>query len=584
VADGILDFKLALPRNKLDQGEFHDKFGVFTDTEGNQISFNGSYNDSIQGTRNYESIKIFCSWHPVLSLLVDADASRFESLWHNKDPNVEVYDLPEAAHARIVHLRKMDRPYPVPDSKKLVMLREDKSEKESQYNIKPSIPNDVELRDYQNEAINNWFKNNGRGTLKMATGSGKTIVGLAIASRLYEKLGLEALLIVCPYRHLVTQWQREARKFGIEPLLAFESRKKWVDWLTANLSAKAYKKGFLTVITTNATFTKETFQTKLKYFPKKTLLIADEVHNLGAKHLREALPDNIKLRLGLSATPERWFDDAGSEAIFNYFGPVLEPQFTLKDALEKKALVPYRYYPILVYLTDAEIEQYLAITAKIGQLLAGKKVDEDDPAMTSLLTQRSRLVAVASNKLDALRELMSKKSDDSHMLFYCGDGSVEEESSKEVSRHVDVVCKLLGSELGFRVDTYTAETPLEERESLRERLDSGELQGLVAIRCLDEGVDIPSIKSAVILASSSNPRQFIQRRGRILRPAHGKESAEIFDMIVVPPVEGVVSDTQRNLMRKELKRFAEFADLALNSGDARAKIIEIQKQFDLFDI
>ena len=111
VADGILDFKLALPRNKLDQGEFHDKFGIFTDSEGNQVSFNGSYNDSVQGTRNYESIKIFCSWHPVLDLLVKADNERFERLWNNKDPNVQVFDLPEAARASIVRLRSYDRPY-----------------------------------------------------------------------------------------------------------------------------------------------------------------------------------------------------------------------------------------------------------------------------------------------------------------------------------------------------------------------------------------------------------------------------------------------------------------------------------------
>ena len=123
IADGILDFKLALPRNKLDQGEFHDKFGIFTDTEGNQVSFNGSYNDSVQGTRNYESIKIFSSWHPVLALLVNSDAERFERLWSNADPNVEVFDLPEAVQARIVRLRTQERPYPEPDSMQLNLLR-----------------------------------------------------------------------------------------------------------------------------------------------------------------------------------------------------------------------------------------------------------------------------------------------------------------------------------------------------------------------------------------------------------------------------------------------------------------------------
>ena len=198
--------------------------------------------------------------------------------------------------------------------------------------------------------------------------------------------------------------------------------------------------------------------------------------------------------------------------------------------------------------------------------------------------QRARLIGSAANKLQALRELMRSRLDTTHTLFYCGDGSVEEETAKS-SRQVEAAARILGVELGYRVNTYTAETPLDEREHLRQQFERGELQGLVAIRCLDEGVDIPAIQNAVILASSSNPRQFIQRRGRVLRPHLGKERATLFDMIVMPPaLDRQTWDVERNLLRKELKRFVEFADLADNAGEAREKLLAVQTQYGLLDV
>jgi superfamily II DNA or RNA helicase len=172
-----------------------------------------------------------------------------------------------------------------------------------------------------------------------------------------------------------------------------------------------------------------------------------------------------------------------------------------------------------------------------------------------------------------------------HTLFYCGDGSVEDDVTQDSIRQLEAVTRLLGNELGYRVNTYTAETPLEDREDLRQQFETGELQGLVAIRCLDEGVDIPAIQSAVILASSRNPRQFVQRRGRILRPAPRKQRAELFDMIVIPPDLGKQSlETERGLFRRELQRFAEFADLADNAGEARSRLLPLQDRYGLMDI
>ncbi|MGB7893651.1 MAG: DNA phosphorothioation system restriction enzyme [Microcoleus sp.] len=448
------------------------------------------------------------------------------------------------------------------------------------------MPPSLQLRQYQRVAVANWFANQGRGTLKMATGSGKTITALAIATELYNKINLQVLLVICPYCHLVNQWARESEKFGLKPILAFDSARSWQNKLAAGLyEVRSGDRAFLTIITTNATLMGDSLRSQLRYFPEKTLIIGDEVHNLGAPRLGESLPRNIGLRLALSATPERHFDEQGTEAILDYFGPVLQPELTLADAIRQKALVHYLYYPILVELTEAETRKYSRLTQKIGWALWGDEKVEENDALTTLLMQRARLIGAAANKLVALRELMIHRLDTAHTLFYCGDGAIEGGTRRNNNRQLTETAKLLGSELGYRVNTYTAATPLAERERLRQQFESGELQGLVAIRCLDEGVDIPAIRNAVILASSSNPRQFIQRRGRILRPHPGKERATLFDMIVLPPDLGRETlEVERNLLRKELKRFLEFADLADNAGEARVKLLQLQKRYGLLDI
>ena len=450
----------------------------------------------------------------------------------------------------------------------------------------PRIPSSIQLRQYQQQAIASWFANNGRGTLKMATGSGKTITALAIACELYKQIGLQVLLVVCPYRHLVSQWAREGEKFGLQPILAFENVRNWQSQLsTALYNVRAGNQLFVTVITTNSTLIGDGFQSQLKYFPDKTLIIGDEAHNLGAPRLEQSLPRTIGLRLGLSATPERHFDEQGTEFIFDYFGSVLQPELTLADAIRQGALVHYLYYPILVDLTEAEAQAYARLTTRIGWVLNSKESNFDSDALTPLLMQRARLIGAAANKLKALRELMASRLDTSHTLFYCGDGSVEGEVSQESDRQLAAVTRMLGVELNYRVNTYTAKTPLAQREKLRQQFETGELQGLVAIRCLDEGVDIPAIQTAVILASSSNPRQFVQRRGRILRPYPGKERATLFDTIVLPPeLDRQTWEVERNLLRKELKRFVEFADLADNAGEARIKLLDLQKKYGLLDI
>jgi DNA phosphorothioation system restriction enzyme len=459
----------------------------------------------------------------------------------------------------------------------------------------PQIPPTIQLRNYQKEAIASWFANQGRGTLKMATGSGKTITALAIATELYQKMGLQVLLVICPYRHLVTQWGRECEKFNLQPILAFETVYNWQSLLSTQIyNIVAGNQSFLTVITTNSTLIKDSFQSQVRYFPQKTLIVGDEVHNLGSDRLEESLPRHLGLRLGLSATPERHFDELGTQSIFTYFGSVLQPELNLGDAIRLGALVHYLYYPILVELTEAESISYHKLTTRIGWALS-KNPDihiDDNELLTGLLIQRARLIGNAQNKLTALKEIMSTRLNTSHTLFYCGEGSVPSLDSEdpnqipqspiEKERQLTAVSRILGLELGYRINTYTAETPIQHREELRRQFETGELQGLVAIRCLDEGVDIPAIQTAVILASTSNPRQFIQRRGRILRPYPGKDYATLFDTIVIPPnLNREPLEIERNLLRKELKRFLEFAQLANNAESACATLRKVEAQYGL---
>ena len=573
IADGILDFKLALPRNKLEHGEFHDKFGVFTDAGGHQVSFNGSYNDSIQGTLNYESIKIFCSWQTAFADIVQADIERFEQLWHNLDPNVQVFDLPEAARARIVRLRTKERPYSKPSMEALSLSRETSVVYQVHHPAYLSVPSHIALRDYQIEAIDAWFGAGCRGLFEMATGTGKTITALGASIKLYAKEKRLALVIACPYQHLVDQWYDEAISFGYTPLRAYRSRTTWLDDLNDRVLSYNYQDiDNLCVITTHSTFSTDHFQKTVERIKGPTLLIADEAHHLGAEQRRRYYPQGVRFRLALSATPDRWYDDVGTAALRAYFGTTVF-ELSLADAIGL-SLTPYYYYPVLVELTFEELEKYRVLSKKIGQLIARNK-DRDDEQLTRLLIKRARLLNTASNKLETTSDLVSQQPEMKHSLFYCAPGQIDD------------VVHILGWEKRLQVHRFTARENIPTRQRLLRDFAEGKLQALVAMHCLDEGVDVPSTRTAYILASSSNPRQFIQRRGRVLRKSPGKDFATVYDLITVPPpiseFDEVSRRAERSILRRELSRFAEFADSALNTQVAYDVIWDLADQFGVLD-
>jgi len=564
VADDILDFRLALPRNKLQGGEFHDKFGIFTDADGNRVSFNGSYNESIQGTRNYESIRVFSSWNSPYAPLVQADYERFDRLWNNLDSNVQVYTLPDAARASILKLRLGSRPYNLPNKNILTPSV-----------TEPRVPPELALRDYQLDAIEAWFANQCRGVLEMATGTGKTKTSLSAMARLYDRNRRLAVIIAVPYQHLVDQWFEDAKAFGLQPILAYKRKADWLNKLHQHvLEYNRNDRKIISVITTHTTFIDSDFQNIISGLQAPCLLIADEVHHLGAARSRAALPENISARLGLSATPDRWYDDSGTVALQSYFGDTVF-RLDLDDAIKRGILVPYLYYPKVVELTLDEMVEYQEISEQISKLAAILSTKHDEALedrLEILLFQRTRLLNSASEKLTALKALISKTPDAQHTLFYCA------------PEQIDQVCHIVGWEHGWNINRFTAEEDNDERQRLLADFASCNVQALVAMKCLDEGVDVPSTRTAYILASSSNPREFIQRRGRVLRRAPNKEIATIYDFIVVPPQSWYIENSlnsDKSIVERELRRFKEFADSAQNKHQALSVVWNIAEQYQI---
>lgn len=588
VAHERLDIRIALLEDSK-PGIYHEKIGVFTDEDNNVVAFQGSANESRGGlVTNFESLLVFKSALKGQAEIARSLQDDFERLWTDRTARLAVIPFPEAAASELLTRYQPSQlpvySHPEPASAK--------TERPRFTTGPPTLPAETVLREYQREALAAWFRNQGRGMLQMATGTGKTITALALLTKLYgaaQQTGRSlSVIILCPYQHLVSQWGEEAARFNLDPILCFRSRESWFDQLAARLSECRHGDRDITVaIATNATFQTPAFQQLMAGLSEDTLVIADEVHNLGAEGLRNLLPEAPRYRLGLSATPERWYDEEGTQALQGYFGEVVA-ELGLERAIELGALTPYDYHPVVVELVGEELEEYLQLTTKIGARAGnGDGLPEGDRILEALLIKRARILSVAQGKLARLVELMKPLSATTHNLFYCGDGQVEYEPAGETVRQLDAVVHLLGRELKMSVNSYTAENYLDERDELRQRFASGALQGLVAIRCLDEGIDIPETETAFILASSTNPKQFIQRRGRVLRPSKGKKKATIYDFIVVPP-SGAIDDenyaVERRLVRRELERVARFARLARNGPVAMAELDSLRKHYDLLHI
>jgi DNA phosphorothioation system restriction enzyme len=449
----------------------------------------------------------------------------------------------------------------------------------------PKIPSVIHLREYQQVAIRNWFRNNCQGLLEMATGTGKTITALSALAKLWEVTNRLGVVIVCPYTHLVDQWVKDIKLFNMSPIVAYQSRRLWEESLYNEVSA--FQSGLTNhfcVITTIATFTSDSMQNILKYIGEDVLFIADEAHHLGAKRNKECLIPTIPFRLALSATPNRWHDEEGTGELIDYFGNSIVYQYGLDKAIGK-FLTEYYYYPHIVYLDEDESEYYYEVTKKIARMSFLKESIDENESLQSLLIERSRIIGRARNKIGVLKDLMKNSTDSKYNIVYCGDSKLDGE------KQIDSVVKMLGNELDMNVHTFTSREDKEKRQELLKMFEDGDIQVLVAIKCLDEGVDVPATQTAYILASSTNPREFIQRRGRVLRKHKNKQFSYIHDFIVIPrqleemdSVDPALFNTERNLIKRELVRFTEFADLAINGPLAHETLNELKHAYQLLDI
>lgn len=439
-----------------------------------------------------------------------------------------------------------------------------------------SLPDWLQPREYQDRAVAEWMNKQGQGVLHMATGTGKTVTALLAGVRLAElQQGRLALIVAAPYQHLVDQWVNELNGFGVSPIRAYQSRHSWTETVARQFTEFASgARDVVAVVTTHATFGSEHFQRVLQRVDgSKALLIADEVHHLGAPHLRQHLPESIRARLGLSATPHRWYDEDGTGAIMDYFSNGVVYEFGLEEAIDSGYLSEYYYVPHIVHLTDEESEEYIALSRAIGKRIGAVSGDigdvdlQEDEQLQQLLFRRARLIGTAENKLTKLRSLIRRSGDIHHTLVYCSDGKIHAEGEATI-RQLDAVTEMLGKDLGLKTHKFTYEEDQQTRERLLADFENGSLDALVAIRCLDEGVDVPATETAFVLASSSNPRQFVQRRGRILRPHPSKEYAIIHDFIVAPPTDIRFGDSksifnlERRLVQKELQRASPFVTAA----------------------
>lgn len=585
VSDNLLHFRFAVPRPEYCQGNYHDKVAVFKDASGKFVAIHGSFNDSIQGTLNGEAFSVFRSWIDAESDYVTAHKNRLFDLWEDRNLQFKIFDVPDAIRKRLVSLRLTNRPY-VLDSSQPGNRKISNNIKCVNNNSSPPEPSKAKLkspyhlRDFQEEAIASWISNGYKGILEMATGTGKTITALCTALKLLESKGRVAVIISVPFVHLVDQWKRVCDSFGFESVSCCSSVSNWKVTLTSSISDYlAGSRKYLIILSVHKTTTSRSMIKALNRIPSEELLfIGDEVHGLGAKTLVKSLPENASMRMGLSATPERWFDEKGSIELKKYFGDVCF-SFDMKKAIENGYLTRYRYEPILVELNEDELAAYESMTKQIAFLALQREKIEEDDKLKLLLMKRALILSRAERKKSSLTKLVNcliRKNgleNISHLLVYCAPGT-----HTEVLRHL--------SSLGLRCHEFVHYLDMSSRERILNYFGEGKIQVLVAIKCLDEGVDIPDTRSAVFLASTTNPREFIQRRGRILRLSEGKKIANIFDFVVVPAFSEstVEMNVAISILRHEMPRFCEFSSLATNQFSARSKIIDVLDKYGVLHL
>lgn len=545
----LLEIKIAIPSFK--NGEldprslFHSKVGYLRDSEGNEVTFSGSINETYSAwVNNIEEFKVFYSWGTATDVsFIKSDKDAFDLYWYNLSLTVKCIDLPEAVMKKFLKIA----PKSIDDLESF--------KKKS----------NVTLRHYQEDAISKWFANDKQGIFEMATGTGKTLTAVGCLSQLLKEEDELFVIILCPLADLKTQWSDSIREYGV-PIKPVEIKTNDLGLLLADMNQGIRHQEI--VISTYQAFTGKKFREQLKNQLTnrkfKTLIIADEVHRTGAEINKESLlelSDCFDYRLGLSATPSRLFDEEGTNMIIDYFGGTVY-EFSLQAAIsgdnpeEKQFLVPYSYHPIFVSLTDDEEEQYRTYTRWI--LIAKQNNDGSQNKkadILKLLRYRADIIKRCENKIPAVFDFLDKNPNIDNLLVFTIDKQIDEIHQLFVDKRISV--HMFTQEQ----DPKRHKNELSEREDIIQKFVAKKYKALISMKCLDEGVDIPSASNGLIVASTTNPREYIQRLGRILRLSGEKTKADVYDIVVL---HGSGSLKKGTLIDSELKR-CEF--LAENSNE-----------------
>jgi superfamily II DNA or RNA helicase len=576
IAVGALEVKLAFRPNA--RGIFHDKLGIFRDGERNGISFVGSANETFSAwdpNVNHESFEVFQSWLGKFhSERIDRHMAEFAELWGGDVPGIWTRSFPDVA---LEQLLAVANPVGIDDAAQHVRQlvgdatfegRDGARVFPSQTVMEPESPSQEErrpLQEHQLAVIRSWKESQQRGIIDHVTGAGKTITALSI---MREWMGAnKPAIVLVPSELLVSQWITEVNRElrDLNPALlqvgAGNGRDRWAP-LVADFTRNSDALGARVVIATLASAATDAFITRVQQ-GSHLLVVADEVHRTGAAGFRRVLGLHAGGVLGLSATPQRYGDPTGTDAILSYFGVVLQPPFGIDDAIKAGRLVPYDYYIHRCELTEQEQVAWDNLSNELSREYARLPRDafgrrEHTNRFRQLLFRRAAIVKQAQNKVPIAFDVIRRSfHEGDRWLAYC-DSQVQ-------------LGNLLGALRSVDLPVYEFHSNMVSARN--ETLDYFVRRGgiIVAIRCLDEGIDIPLVDRAIILASSANSREFVQRRGRVLRWAKGKYSARVHDLLVVPSPSGGLreDDSPRSLIRAELRRAAEFARFARNTAVSR---------------
>ena len=616
-----IEIKIIRPRNK--KGIAHTKSGQFRD--GDSItSFTGSANFTLNGLfNNLEEIKIdrSDSIDVMVQKRIENQRKDFESIMSEKKRNIEYLSPDNLVSAIMTNYgdKEIEELLDVEDK-----LRKIKIEKAIQrerdeagmaadiLDIVPQFPYPSGPREYQKTAFENWRNNGQKGLFAMATGTGKTITSLNCLFEIYKRKGYYKAIILVPTVTLVNQWEQECRKFNFANITKVYSKNPvWRDEVERLLFNEKYRMDkdpeiSYIIISTYASYSKSRVFKILNGFDKKRLLmIADECHNMGSGSLIKHLDEIPYLRrIGLSATPERQFDDEGNKKLNKFFGSEehYTYEYSMEDAIKNGVLCKYMYFPHLVRLTPEEMDAYVDLSLKIAKYFNFDReaFDKIDEKLKKYLLARKRIIHKAANKLGIFKDIINKRFQEKgnlkYSLIYVPEGnkpdyvvsgddfdmSDEIGDDKEAEHLIDIFTQAI-IEVDDHVTVRKFVSGQKDRDEILSDFASGKLHVLTSMKCLDEGVDVPRSELAIFCSSTGNPRQFIQRRGRVLRTHPDKKLAELHDLVVAPEIDPY-SDSYRmeqSLLRGELARVSNFANLSENPSFSEMELREVLDHYAL---